>query len=88
MREEQGQQEAQIPQFQKLLRAGRYRSPDSDVARRARCRPVRYDDDTEQLLGSREEGSPGDLQGSFRTSPLPCTNSKSAGVASVEGAAA
>ncbi len=73
-REEQGQQEARIRQLQELLRTAQVGTtpPDSDVAAPGTVLTVRYDDDdTEQLLlGSREEGSHGDLQVISPYSPL------------------
>ncbi|GJF03381.1 transcription elongation factor GreA [Pseudonocardia benzenivorans] len=73
-REEQGQQEARIRQLQELLRTAQVgTAPTStDVASPGTVLTVRYDDDdTEQvLLGSREEGSHGDLQVISPNSPL------------------
>ncbi|MHA6796651.1 transcription elongation factor GreA [Pseudonocardia bannensis] len=73
-REEQGQQEARIRQLQELLRTAQVGTAptDSDVAAPGMVLTVRYDDeDTEQvLLGSREEGSHGDLQVVSPNSPL------------------
>ncbi|WP_214364260.1 transcription elongation factor GreA [Pseudonocardia sp. H11422] len=73
-REEQGQQEARIRQLQELLRTAQVGTAptDSDVAAPGMVLTIRYDDeDTEQvLLGSREEGSHGDLQVISPNSPL------------------
>ena len=73
-REEQGQQEARIRQLQELLRTAQVgTAPTStDVASPGTVLTVRYDDDdTEKvLLGSREEGSHGDLQVISPNSPL------------------
>ena len=73
-REEQGQQEARIRQLQELLRTAQVGTAPTatDVAAPGTVLTVRYDDDdTEQvLLGSREEGSHGDLQVISPNSPL------------------
>jgi transcription elongation factor GreA len=73
-REEQGQQEARIRQLQELLRTAHVGTPptSSDVAAPGMVLTIRYDDeDTETvLLGSREEGSHGDLQVISPNSPL------------------
>jgi transcription elongation factor GreA len=73
-REEQGQQEARIRQLQELLRTAQVgiAPTSSDVAAPGMVLKVRYDDeDTETvLLGSREEGSHGDLQVISPNSPL------------------
>ena len=73
-REEQGQQEARIRQLQELLRTAQVGTAPtaSDVAAPGTVLTLRYDDDdTEQvLLGSREEGSHGDLQVISPNSPL------------------
>lgn len=73
-REEQGQQEARIRQLQELLRTAQVgTAPTStDVASPGTVLTVKYDDDdTEKvLLGSREEGSHGDLQVISPNSPL------------------
>ena len=67
-REEQGQQEARIRQLQELLRTAQVGTAptSSDTAAPGMVLKIRYDgdDDTETvLLGSREEGSRGDLRG-------------------------
>lgn len=73
-REEQGQQEARIRQLQELLRTAQVGTAPSstDVASPGTVLTVKYDDDdTEKvLLGSREEGSHGDLQVISPNSPL------------------
>ncbi|MGI9003999.1 MAG: transcription elongation factor GreA [Pseudonocardia sp.] len=73
-REEQGQQEARIRQLQELLRTAQVGTAptDSDTAAPGMVLKIRYDDeDTETvLLGSREEGSHGDLQVISPNSPL------------------
>jgi transcription elongation factor GreA len=73
-REEQGQQEARIRQLQELLRTAQVGTAptDSDTAAPGMVLGIRYDDeDTERvLLGSREEGSHGDLQVISPNSPL------------------
>ncbi|MCW0214745.1 MAG: transcription elongation factor GreA [Pseudonocardia sp.] len=73
-REEQGQQEGRIRQLQELLRTAQVgTSPTSaNEAAPGTVLTIRYDDDdTERvLLGSREEGSHGDLQVISPNSPL------------------
>ena len=73
-REEQGQQEARIRQLQELLRTAQVGTAptSSDKAAPGMVLKIRYDDeDTETvLLGSREEGSHGDLQVISPNSPL------------------
>jgi transcription elongation factor GreA len=74
-REEQGQQEARIRQLQELLRTAKVGEapPDDGIAEPGMVLTVRYDgdDDTETfLLGSREEGSHGDLEVCSPNSPL------------------
>ena len=74
-REEQGQQEARIRQLQELLRTAQVgTAPNSgDTASPGMVLKLRYegDDDTETvLLGSREEGSHGDLEVISPNSPL------------------
>jgi len=74
-REEQGQQEARIRQLQELLRTAQVgTSPTSmDEAAPGTVLTIKYsdDEDTEKvLLGSREEGSHGDLQVISPNSPL------------------
>ncbi|MCU1626755.1 MAG: transcription elongation factor GreA [Pseudonocardia sp.] len=73
-REEQGQQEGRIRQLQELLRTAHVgTSPTSaNEAAPGTVLTIRYDDDdTEKvLLGSREEGSHGDLQVISPNSPL------------------
>ena len=74
-REEQGKQEARIRQLQELLRTAQVgTSPTSlDEAAPGTVLTIKYEDDedTEQvLLGSREEGSHGDLQVISPNSPL------------------
>jgi transcription elongation factor GreA len=73
-REEQGQQEGRIRQLQELLRTAQVgTSPRSaNEAAPGTVLTIRYDDDdTEKvLLGSREEGSHGDLQVISPNSPL------------------
>lgn len=73
-REEQGQQEGRIRQLQELLRTAQVGTAptSSDVAAPGMVLKIRYDDeDTETvLLGSREEGSHGDLQVISPHSPL------------------
>ncbi|WP_219419216.1 transcription elongation factor GreA [Pseudonocardia nigra] len=73
-REEQGQQEARIRQLQELLRTAQVGTAptSSDIASPGMVLKIRYDDeDTETvLLGSREEGSHGDLQVISPNSPL------------------
>jgi transcription elongation factor GreA len=74
-REEQGQQEARIRQLQELLRTAKVGTApaSSDTAAPGMVLKLRYegDDDTESvLLGSREEGSRGDLEVISPMSPL------------------
>ncbi len=74
-REEQGQQEGRIRQLQELLRTAKVgTAPTSaDTASPGMVLKLRYegDDDTETvLLGSREEGSRGDLEVISPHSPL------------------
>jgi transcription elongation factor GreA len=74
-REEQGQQEARIRQLQELLRTAQVGTAPSsgDTASPGMVLKLRYDgdDDTETvLLGSREEGSHGDLEVISPNSPL------------------
>ncbi|MGD9989958.1 transcription elongation factor GreA [Pseudonocardia sp.] len=73
-REEQGQQEARIRQLQELLRTAQVGTApaSTDTASPGTVLTVKYDDDdTEKvLLGSREEGSHGDLQVISPNSPL------------------
>jgi transcription elongation factor GreA len=73
-REEQGQQEARIRQLQELLRTAQVGTAptDSDVAAPGMVLKIRYDDEDSEtvLLGSREEGSHGDLQVISPNSPL------------------
>ncbi|ANY09851.1 transcription elongation factor GreA [Pseudonocardia sp. HH130630-07] len=73
-REEQGQQEARIRQLQELLRTAQVGTAPSsaDEATPGTVLTIKYDDDdTEKvLLGSREEGSHGDLQVISPNSPL------------------
>ena len=73
-REDQGQQEARIRQLQELLRTAQVgTSPtSSDEAAPGTVLTIRYDDDDSEkvLLGSREEGSHGDLQVISPNSPL------------------
>ncbi|WP_232665764.1 transcription elongation factor GreA [Pseudonocardia sp. TRM90224] len=73
-REEQGQQEGRIRQLQELLRTAQVGTAPStaDTAAPGMVLKIRYDDeDTETvLLGSREEGSHGDLQVISPNSPL------------------
>ncbi|MEQ3551630.1 transcription elongation factor GreA [Pseudonocardia nematodicida] len=74
-REEQGQQEARIRQLQELLRTAQVgTAPTSaDEATPGTVLEIKYEDDedTEKvLLGSREEGSHGDLQVISPNSPL------------------
>jgi transcription elongation factor GreA len=74
-REEQGQQEARIRQLQELLRTAKVGTAptSSDTAEPGMVLELRYegDDDTETvLLGSREEGSKGDLEVISPNSPL------------------
>jgi len=73
-REEQGQQEGRIRQLQELLRSAQVGTApaDNDTAQPGMVLTVRYDDDdVEQfLLGSREEGSHGDLEVYSSHSPL------------------
>jgi transcription elongation factor GreA len=73
-REEQGQQEGRIRQLQELLRTAHVGTAptSSDTASPGMVLKIRYDDeDTETvLLGSREEGSHGDLQVISPVSPL------------------
>lgn len=74
-REEQGQQEARIRQLQELLRTAQVgTAPTSaDEASPGTVLTIKYEDDedTEKvLLGSREEGSHGDLQVISPNSPL------------------
>ncbi len=74
-REEQGQQEARIRQLQELLRTAKVGTApaSTDTAAPGMVLKLRYegDDDTETvLLGSREEGSRGDLEVISPMSPL------------------
>lgn len=74
-REEQGQQEARIRQLQELLRTAQVGTAPSsaDEATPGTVLEIRYEDDDETekvLLGSREEGSHGDLQVISPNSPL------------------
>ncbi|BBF99841.1 MULTISPECIES: transcription elongation factor GreA [Pseudonocardia] len=74
-REEQGQQEARIRQLQELLRTAQVGTTPSsaDEAAPGTVLTIKYEDDedTEKvLLGSREEGSHGDLQVISPNSPL------------------
>ncbi|MFP5023061.1 transcription elongation factor GreA [Pseudonocardia phyllosphaerae] len=74
-REEQGQQEARIRQLQELLRTAEVGTAptSSDEATPGTILEIKYEDDedTERvLLGSREEGSHGDLQVVSPNSPL------------------
>jgi len=73
-REEQGQQEGRIRQLQELLRTAQVGTSPSSAEQAApgTVLTVKYDDeDTEKvLLGSREEGSHGDLQVISPNSPL------------------
>ena len=74
-REEQGQQEARIRQLQELLRTAQVGTTPTDVteASPGTVLTIKYEDDedTERvLLGSREEGSHGDLQVISPNSPL------------------
>ena len=73
-REDQGQQEARIRQLQELLRTAQVgTTPTSaDEAAPGTVLTIRYDDDDSEkvLLGSREEGSHGDLQVISPNSPL------------------
>ncbi|WP_177238324.1 transcription elongation factor GreA [Pseudonocardia ammonioxydans] len=74
-REEQGQQEARIRQLQELLRTAQVGTTPTDVteASPGTVLTITYEDDedTEKvLLGSREEGSHGDLQVISPNSPL------------------
>ena len=74
-REEQGQQEARIRQLQELLRTAQVGTAPSsgDTASPGMVLKLRYDGDdvTETvLLGSREEGSHGDLEVISPNSPL------------------
>ena len=74
-REEQGQQEARIRQLQELLRTAQVGTApsSSDEASPGTVLEIRYEDDDETekvLLGSREEGSHGDLQVISPNSPL------------------
>ena len=74
-REEQGQQEARIRQLQELLRTAQVGTTPTSVneASPGTVLTVKYEDDedTERvLLGSREEGSHGDLQVISPNSPL------------------
>ncbi|WP_193394047.1 transcription elongation factor GreA [Pseudonocardia sp. HH130629-09] len=74
-REEQGQQEARIRQLQELLRTAQVGTvpSSSDEASPGTVLEIRYEDDDETekvLLGSREEGSHGDLQVISPNSPL------------------
>ncbi len=73
-REEQGQQEARIRHLQELLRTAQVGKPpdDTDVAAPGMVLRVRFDDDDTEtfLLGSREEGSHGDLEVYSPNSPL------------------
>src|SRR4029450_8013580 len=74
-REEQGRQEARIRQLQELLRTAQVGTAPSsgDTATPGMVPKLRYDgdDDTETvLLGSREEGSHGDLEVISPNSPL------------------
>jgi transcription elongation factor GreA len=74
-REEQGQQEARIRQLQELLRTAQVGTAptEADTATPGMVLKIRYDgeDETETvLLGSREEGSHGDLEVISPNSPL------------------
>lgn len=74
-REEQGQQEARIRQLQELLRTAQVGTAPSsaDEAAPGTVLTIKYEDDedTEKvLLGSREEGSHGDVQVISPNSPL------------------
>jgi transcription elongation factor GreA len=74
-REEQGQQEARIRQLQELLRTAQVGTAptESDTATPGMVLKIRYDGDNETetvLLGSREEGSHGDLEVISPNSPL------------------
>jgi transcription elongation factor GreA len=75
-REEQGQQEARIRQLQELLRTAQVgKAPAATgVAAPGMVVTVHYDEDPDDsetmLLGSREEGSHGDLQVISPNSPL------------------
>jgi transcription elongation factor GreA len=74
-REEQGQQEARIRQLQELLRTAQVGTAptESDTATPGMVLKIRYEgeDETETvLLGSREEGSHGDLEVISPNSPL------------------
>ncbi|RZT83985.1 transcription elongation factor GreA [Pseudonocardia sediminis] len=73
-REDQGQQEARIRQLQELLRTAQVGTAPSsnDQASPGTVLTIRYDDDDSEkvLLGSREEGSHGDLQVVSPNSPL------------------
>ena len=75
-REEQGQQEARIRQLQELLRTAQVGTAPtaSDTASPGMVLTIHYDDDPSDaetlLLGSREEGSHGDLQVISPNSPL------------------
>ncbi len=73
-REEQGQQEGRIRQLQELLRTAQVgvAPAEPDVAQPGMVLTVRYDDDDVEtfLLGSREEGSHGDLEVYSAHSPL------------------
>ena len=75
-REEQGQQEARIRQLQELLRTAQVGTAptSSDTAAPGMVLTIHYDDDPDDaetvLLGSREEGSHGDMQVISPVSPL------------------
>ena len=73
-REEQGQQEGRIRQLQELLRTAKVGTAptNSDTVAPGMVLKIRYDDDDTEtvLLGSREEGSHGDLQVISPVSPL------------------
>ena len=75
-REEQGQQEARIRQLQELLRTAQVGTAPaaSGTASPRMVLTIHYDDDPSHsetlLLGSREEGSHGDLQVISPNSPL------------------
>jgi Transcription elongation factor len=73
-REDQGQQEARIRQLQELLRTAQVGTApkNADTAAPGMVLKIRYDDEDSEtvLLGSREEGSHGDLQVISANSPL------------------
>ena len=74
-REEQGQQEARIRQLQELLRTAQVGTAPSSAneASPGTVLTIKYSDDPDAekvLLGSREEGSHGDLQVISPNSPL------------------